>query len=140
MSHQAYGFGGGVYHFPVSGCTHREGVQGKNHAPMAISAYRFHEEDPVVFSGGVRMHWRIGDVQNPKTHPESPKCYIENLTKSRGDMPAAGGAANTTVSTLAWVYSWPSTEAKTDDEGLGYQRAIATPWAPRPSLSLDGIW
>eukprot|EP01050_Picozoa_sp_SAG11_P045179 SAG11_NODE_22373_length_407_cov_0.831169_1_plen_54_part_10 len=28
----AYGFGGGIYHFPVSGCTHREGVEGKNHA------------------------------------------------------------------------------------------------------------
>ena len=45
------------------------------------------------------------------------------------------------MSTLAWVYTWPSSEAKTDDEGgWGYQRAIATPWAPRPSLSLDGIW
>ena len=102
----AYGFGGGVYHFPVSGCTHREGVLGKNHAQMAISAYRFHEEDPLAFSGGVKMTWRIGDVQNELTHPHSPKCHIENLNKSRGDHMAAGGCANTTVSSLAWVYTW----------------------------------
>jgi hypothetical protein len=43
------------------------------------SAYRFHEEDPIAFSGGVRFMWRIGDLVNPTTHPESPKCYIDKM-------------------------------------------------------------
>ena len=28
------------------------------------SAYRFHEQDPVLFHGGVRLMWRIGDYDN----------------------------------------------------------------------------
>ena len=61
----SYGFSGGVFHQPVSGCTHREGKGGG----MALSAYRFHEEDPIAFSGGVKFLWRVGDIMNPATHP-----------------------------------------------------------------------
>ena len=36
----AYGFGGGEFKYPVSGCTHREATR---EGGMALSAYRFHE-------------------------------------------------------------------------------------------------
>ena len=82
-------------------------VVGKNDAQMALSAYRFHEEDPIAFVDGVRFEWRIGDVMNPKTHPESPKCFIDELDVKVGDKISAGGCANTTVWSYAWVYVWP---------------------------------
>jgi hypothetical protein len=96
----AYGFHAGPYHFPVSGCTHREhwGERG-----MAVSAYRFHEEDPIAFTGGAKFVWRIGDLTNEATHPESPKCYIDQ--KGPGDK-VVGSPQPTTVTSYAWVYTW----------------------------------
>jgi len=98
----AYGFGGGEYKFPVSGCTHRSAI-GKD--GMELSAYRFHEEDPLAFSGGVKFQWRIGDLINAKAHPESPKCFIDK--QGPGDE-VVGRPMATTVTTYAWVYTWPS--------------------------------
>ena len=83
----------------MSGCTHREQI-GKN--GMKLSAYRFHEEDPIAFSGGVKFQWRVGDLINPNTHPASPKCFIEN----KADGKYIGIAANVTVTAYAWVYTW----------------------------------
>ena len=96
----AYGFGGGEFKYPVSGCTHRQ-VQGKD--GMALSAYRFHEEDPIAFSDGVKFQWRIGDLINAKSHPESPKCFIDK--QGPGDS-VVGRPAATTVHSYAWVYTW----------------------------------
>jgi len=98
----AYGFGGGEYKYPVSGCTHRQ-QQGEH--GMALSAYRFHEEDPIAFTGGVKFQWRIGDLINAKTHPESPKCFIDKA--GPGDK-VVGAPAETEVTSYAWVYYWPS--------------------------------
>jgi len=111
----AYGFHAGAFHLPVSGCTHRKvgawrGDSG-GHADggvnatrsLEVSAYRFHEEDPLFFDGGVRMSWRVGDYSNPHTHPESPKCYIN--APGPGDKPV-GTVLNTTVTSYAWVYTW----------------------------------
>ena len=105
----AYGFNAGPFHLPNSGCTHRklgdevDEVEGTR--PLEVSAYRFHEEDPLAFSGGVRMVWRNGDLVNAKTHPASPKCYINH--PGPGDKPV-GEVRNTTVSAYTWVYSWSS--------------------------------
>ena len=98
----SYGFSGGPFHQPVSGCTHKDGSHG-----MALSAYRFHEEDPIAFSGGVKFQWRVGDIINPRTHPSSPKCFIETLNATAGDS-YVGKRAPATVSTYAWVYTWPA--------------------------------
>ena len=114
----AYGFHAGPYHLPVSGCTHRKlgaelAAPGGNETAgealggvrsLEVSAYRFHEEDPLAFSGGVRMVWRNGEYINPKTHPESPKCLIEQ--PGPGDKPAGGVVMNTTITSYAWVYTW----------------------------------
>ena len=92
------------YHYPVSGCTHRE-VPKDEPQGMRLSAYRFHEEDPIAFSDGVRFMWRVGDIINAKTHPESPKCFIEKLDAAAGDT-VVGKPAATTVTSYAWVYVW----------------------------------
>ena len=102
----SYGFSGGAYHMPVSGCTHKKPLP-KN--GMELSAYRFHEEDPVAFRGGIKFQWRVGDIINAKTHPDSPKCFIEKLDKAAGDQ-YVGTPAPATVSTYAWIYTWPSSE------------------------------
>ena len=70
---------------------------------MELSAYRFHEEDPIAFTDGVKFQWRIGDIINAKTHPMSPKCFIEKL--GPGDK-VVGAPAPTTVTSYAWVYTW----------------------------------
>ena len=97
----AYGFHAGPYRFPVSGCTHRQ-TDGDG---IAVSAYRYHEEDPIAFSGGVRFVWRIGDLINTvdAEHADSPKCYID---KQGPNDRVVGNPKPTTVSSYAWVYSW----------------------------------
>ena len=70
---------------------------------MQWSAYRFHEEDPIAFSGGVRFMWRIGDLVNPAKHPDSPKCFIDQ--KQPGDR-LAGNPQPSIVTSYAWVYTW----------------------------------
>lgn len=101
----AYGFGGGEYKYPVSGCTHREA----HGSSMAVSAYRFHEQDPIAFTDGVKFQWRIGDLINKQAHPLSPKCFIEK--QGPGDQ-VVGHPAATHVESYAWVYTWPSGEGE----------------------------
>ena len=60
----AFGFDTGRFHGPVSGCTHRKGGMPASLAhtgdpkcftsgtTMEVSAYRFHEEDPLAFDDG----------------------------------------------------------------------------------------
>ena len=56
-----------------------------------------------AFTGGVRFVWRIGDLINAETHPESPKCFID--APGPGDK-VVGRPAPTTVTSYAWVYTW----------------------------------
>ena len=73
-----------------------------NGTAMEVSAYRFHEEDPLAFSDGVKVTWRISDILNYKI--PSPKCFIETVNASAGDQ--ALGGAPTTVTSYVWVYTW----------------------------------
>ena len=94
----AYYFDGGTFRFPEAGNTF-----GPSGTPTRWSGYRFHDNDPLVFHGGVRLLWRIGDYINPETHPESPKCFID--APGAGDKPV-GTPLNTTVTSYVWVYTW----------------------------------
>eukprot|EP01050_Picozoa_sp_SAG11_P036611 SAG11_NODE_14020_length_628_cov_1.368620_1_plen_92_part_00 len=91
---------------------------------MEVSAYRFHEEDPLAFSdgkpvcmsgclcvsilhstllaSGVKVEWRIADILNYNL--PSPKCFIEHVNQSAGDQSLGGSA--TTVTSYVWVYTW----------------------------------
>ena len=109
----AFGFNAGAFRLPSSGCTHRtlgeervvSAQDGENvrTRPLNVSAYRFHEEDPLFFHNGVRYSWRNGDYINAKAHPDSPKCYIDQ--PGPGDKPV-GVVLTTTVTAYTWVYTW----------------------------------
>jgi hypothetical protein len=70
---------------------------------------RFFEQDPLAFSGGVRLVWRVGDLTNLHDPPDSgtgvrsPKCFIEHEGPG---VTTAGTPAPTTVTSYTWVYTW----------------------------------
>lgn len=41
-----------------------------------------HTRTPCTYTlPAVKFQWRIGDLINPQTHPESPKCFIDKQGK-----------------------------------------------------------
>jgi Protein of unknown function (DUF2961) len=77
-----YYFNRGLYHLPQAGLTH------KDEKNATFSAYRFHDEDPIVFRDGFRLTCRCGEQQGDKVFGPTGK-------------PAA-----TTYTTYAWTYEW----------------------------------
>jgi hypothetical protein len=72
-----YYFNRGPYHLPQSGLTHKDNT--------SFSAYRFHDEDPIFFTRGLRLTCRCGE--------------------KIGDL-VFGDPRPTTYTTYAWVYEW----------------------------------
>ena len=60
------------------------------------------QEDPLTFSEGVKVVWRISDILN--YNRRSPKCFIQTVNKSAGDQSLGG--APTTVTSYVWAYTW----------------------------------
>ena len=56
------------------------------------------------FRGGVKFLWRVGELANPISHPESPKCYVEE--KKHIDDIIVGKPTASVVTSYAWVYTW----------------------------------
>ena len=77
-----YYFNRGLYHLPTAGLTH------KNDSDSTFSGYRYHDEDPVVFTGGLRLACRCGELLGEKIAGPTGK-------------PQA-----TTYTTYTWVYEW----------------------------------
>jgi hypothetical protein len=76
-----YYFNRGKYYTPVAGLTHI--VREKE-----LSAYRFHEADPIVFHNGLRLTIRAGEKIDGKLfNPETPP-------------------AETIFTVYVWVYEW----------------------------------
>ena len=76
-----YYFNRGKYYTPVAGLTHivRE---------TELSAYRFHEADPILFQNGLRLTIRAGEKIDGKLfNPETPP-------------------AETVFTTYVWAYEW----------------------------------
>uniref|UniRef100_A0A1X7UWK7 Uncharacterized protein n=1 Tax=Amphimedon queenslandica TaxID=400682 RepID=A0A1X7UWK7_AMPQE len=91
----AYYFDRGLYHLDNSGCTVKEG-KGQ------MSAYKFFENDPLLFSKSLKLSWRCGESRDgqlgcPSDFPP-PTSRPERLE--------APLLANTTVTTYTWVYVW----------------------------------
>jgi len=84
-------FNAGGFTMPVSGMTHLQTTSNT----AAVSAYRFHEADPLPFDSGLLIHWRNGDTVDPAGR----KCYSIN-----GAMVGTPGASN--VTSYGWVYVW----------------------------------
>jgi len=74
-----YYFNRGKYQTPLAGLTHLDQSDG------SFSAYRFHEQDPIVFKSGLRLTCRCGEEQNGRVFHKPTE---------------------TTYSTCVWVYEW----------------------------------
>jgi hypothetical protein len=77
-----YYFNRGMYHFPLAGLTH------KSQDPdgtCRFSAYRFHDEDPIIFQKGVRLAWRNGEEKDGKPY---------------------GSPQPSRATSYVWVYEW----------------------------------
>ncbi len=81
-----YYFNRGRYHFPMAGLTHLDAR--KN----TFSAYRFHEQDPIIFKNGLRLVWRNGEAW--------------------ADGRPFGDPQHSIVTTYTWVYEWHSPAPK----------------------------
>ncbi|XP_019852024.1 PREDICTED: uncharacterized protein LOC109581954 isoform X2 [Amphimedon queenslandica] len=88
----AYYFDGGLYHLDNSGLTLKEG-RGQ------MSAYKFFENDPLLFSKSIKLSWRCGESSDCPSDFPPPTSRSERLK----DPPPPN---NTTVTTYAWVYEW----------------------------------
>ena len=60
-----YYFNRGMYHFPIAGLTHKEQ---EADGTCRFSAYRFHEDDPIIFQKGLRLAWRNGEEKDGKPY------------------------------------------------------------------------
>ncbi len=91
----AYYFNKGIYHLDNAGLTSKVG-QG------IMSAYKFFENDPIIFSKNFSLIWRCGETANgqdgcPNDFPPPRHASAEQFSPF---------LANTTVTTYAWVYLW----------------------------------
>jgi hypothetical protein len=77
-----YYFNRGPYQLSQAGLTHKDEV---NHS---FSAYRFHDIDPIVFSGGIRLTCRCGEKRGDKVFGPT------------------GHPMPTTYTTYVWTYEW----------------------------------
>jgi len=87
----AFYFDAKDFRLPISGTTHYYSVNGK------WSGYRFHDEDPIFYTNGLRFQWRNGDVTDPST---GLKCTLQSGGST------IGTPTPSTIITYAWVYVW----------------------------------
>lgn len=90
----AYYFNKGPHHLDNAGLTFKSGKG-------AMSAYKFFEKDPVLFSKSLVLSWRCGETINgengcPNDYP--PPHESEHITTPL--------LANTIVTTYTWIYMW----------------------------------
>lgn len=79
-----YYFNRGMYHLPLAGLTHKDA---RATGLCRFSAYRFHDEDPVIFQKGLRLVWRNGEEKDGKAY---------------GD----GSPQRSQITSYVWLYEW----------------------------------
>jgi hypothetical protein len=84
----AFYFDGGKFHFPEAGLTYFNN--------NTFAAYKFHQDDPIIFHKGLRLVWRNGDTNDPAT---GQKCINDQG-------PPNGNPQQSKVTTYTWVYEW----------------------------------
>lgn len=77
-----YYFNRGLYHFDQAGLTH------KSEQDHSFSAYRLHDLDPIVYSGGIRLACRCGEKRGNEVFGTT------------------GHPQPTTYTTYVWTYEW----------------------------------
>eukprot|EP01084_Bolivina_argentea_P116703 207304_1 len=95
-----FAFDKGVFHGDNSGCTYIEGTP-QNAYNITMAAYKFFENDPILFSESINLLWKCGsngDCPNvwPPNRGDAEK---DNRKKYKVDQP-------TKVTTYAWIYTY----------------------------------
>jgi hypothetical protein len=71
-----------MYHLPIAGLTHKaQDADGT----CRFSAYRFHEDDPIIFQKGFRLAWRNGEEKDGKPY---------------------GSPQHSRATSYVWLYEW----------------------------------
>lgn len=79
-----YYFDTGKFHADIAGLTHFDKKE------KSFSAYRFHDDDPVIFQDGLRLTCRCGETEHGQA--DEKKGYLNPPT--------------TRYTTYTWVYQW----------------------------------
>ena len=97
----AYYFNRGVYHLDNSGLTYIS-----TDKPGVMSAYKFFENDPLLFTKSFELTWRCGETINTNSGCPNdwPPPGPSEKHAGRGD--SAPQLADTIVTTYAWVYEY----------------------------------
>eukprot|EP01087_Luapelamoeba_hula_P003995 TRINITY_DN13963_c0_g1_i1.p1 TRINITY_DN13963_c0_g1~~TRINITY_DN13963_c0_g1_i1.p1 ORF type:complete len:350 (+),score=48.67 TRINITY_DN13963_c0_g1_i1:253-1302(+) len=90
----AFTFNAGPFRLPVSGCTHIK--QGSGPFGNTMSAYRFHNTDPIIWHSDFVLQWRNGDTLDPKN---GQKCIDDSGT-------SVGRPAASMVNSFVWLYHY----------------------------------
>jgi len=101
----AYYFNAGVYHTENSGLTYTNGKG-------TMSAYKFFENDPLLFSKSLELIWRCGETRDgvdgcPSAYP--PPGVESPVAGKPAKKTLEGEVSTTVVTTYAWVYEWQYT-------------------------------
>ena len=95
-----FAFDKGVFHGDNSGCTYIQGTPA-NAYNITMAAYKFFENDPILFSESISLLWKCGsngdcpNVWPPNKGNKNDKKYI----KLEVDQP-------TKVTTYTWIYTY----------------------------------
>ncbi|XP_065179191.1 uncharacterized protein LOC135809705 [Sycon ciliatum] len=111
----AYYFNKGLFHGDHSGLTCKAN-------PGQMSAYKFFEDDPVLFSKSLKLTWRCGESsqgENGCPNVFHPPSSNDRYSQAHNTQTASGatsthmkksgqvGAHPTTASLYSWVYEYP---------------------------------
>ena len=97
----AYYFNKGIYHMDNSGLTSKTG-KGQ------MSAFKFFENDPLLFSKSVQLIWRCGELQSGNVTDKCPSSFSPATTSEDHVSLLSNGVklAVTMATTYTWVYEW----------------------------------
>ena len=102
----AFYYNSGLFHSDNSGLTYKAD-------PGTMSAYKFFEDDPVLFAKSFRLRWRCGEVIGTGFE-ECPNAFLggsksKSLRSNQSPKTKIIASPNvgiTTVTTYTWVYEW----------------------------------
>jgi len=100
----AFYFKGGLFHGDSAGVTFFK-------YPGTVSAYKFFEEDPVMFEHSFQLIWRCSEQFDNKCFKVSKECYIKGGSEYCKDKDKIikqskfkPGPAN--ITSYVWIYEW----------------------------------
>ena len=98
----SYYFDSGIYHSDEVGLTYKSN-------PGYISAYRFFDSDPILWTNNFELIWRVGETSGINNNNGCPNTWNDalndNITSNMGNTQGIL-AKQTTVTTYTWVYEY----------------------------------